>query len=260
MERNTLRALASRHRWVLAALGTAVVFPGTGSRDARLDRKPPTAGLELKAEVIRAALKPVPPSHPALRPLGIEAAAAPHIRTWRRDLDRVPTRLLDAYLAKPEPWRDEVVAILASYDVPPAFLYLALIESEMDPFAESPAAAVGLWQFTEATATQYGLTVDEQFDERLDWRRSTRAAGRYLRDLHDQFGTWELAAAAYNAGPGRVSRALSDTGATSFWELIEAERLPAETRDYVPRFLAVVVLAEGRRASEDPHNAGLDTD
>ena len=259
MRRFTPGRSGLRQWCILAALTGGAAFWAGSIRDARLDG-PPNEIRDLDAEVIRTALKPVPPSHPALSPLGIEAAAAPHIWTWRRDFDRLPRRLLDAYLAKPERWRDELVPILSSYDVPPAFLYLALIESEMDPFAESPAAAAGLWQFSEATAIQYGLTVDEQVDERLDWRRSTRAASRYLRDLHARFGTWELAAAAYNAGPGRVSRALTDTGATSYWELIEAGRLPAETRDYVPKFLAVVVLAEGRRTADLTPTATLDTD
>lgn len=169
-----------------------------------------------------------------------------YVSSWRSDLRQTPRRLLDSYLARPEPWRDELVPILESHSVPPEFLYLALVESGMDPAAESPAEAVGLWQFTEATARQYGLIIGDGVDERLDWRRSTHAAGRYLRDLHDLFGTWELAAAAYNGGPGRVSRALETTGASSYWQLVSAGHLPRETRDYVPRFLAIVELAGER--------------
>ena len=130
--------------------------------------------------------------------------------------------------------------------MPREFLYLALIESGMDPAAVSPAEAVGLWQFRGATARQYGLVVEDHLDERVDELRATSAASRYLRDLYEQFGTWELAAAAYNAGPGRVRRALDASGAESYWELIEAGHLPLETRAYVPKFLAVVQLAAER--------------
>jgi soluble lytic murein transglycosylase-like protein len=174
------------------------------------------------------------------------STAARYVSSWRTDLRRTPNRLLDAYLARPDPWRDELLPILEAHSVPPEFLYLALLESGMDPSAESPAEAVGLWQFTEPTARQYGLIIGDDIDERLDWRRSTYAAGRYLRDLYDLFGTWELAAAAYNSGPGRVSKALETSGADSYWQLIAAGHLPRETRNYVPRFLAIVELAGER--------------
>jgi len=175
-----------------------------------------------------------------------EATARRYVSTWRVDLGRTPPHLLDAWLARPELWRDELVPILESYRVPADFLYLALLESGMDPDAESPSRAVGLWQFTESTARQYGLRVGDGVDQRRDSRLSTFAAGRYLRDLYDHFGSWELAAAAYNGGPGRVSRALELSGSDSYWDLVEAGHLPAETRAYVPKFLAVVELAQER--------------
>jgi len=174
------------------------------------------------------------------------ATARRHVSLWRRDLTRTHSRLLDAWLARPDSWRDELVPILESHRVPPEFLYLALLESGMDPDAVSPGRAVGLWQFTESTARQYGLLVDDRIDQRRDWRLATSAAGRYLRDLYDLFGTWELAAAAYNGGPGRVSRALQASGAESYWGLVERGQLPAETREYVPKFLAIVELAQER--------------
>lgn len=192
-----------------------------------------------------------PRMDPALEALGVGESGSPWISSRRADLDRVPPRLLAAYLDRSDRWRDEVIPILASHDVPEEFVYLALIESGMDPAAESPAAAAGLWQFTPETARQYGLVVGDSVDERLDWRRSTGAAGRYLRDLYRQFGTWELAAAAYNAGPGRVSRALAETGSESYWDLLEIGRLPAETRAYVPKFLAIVQLAASRERTDE---------
>jgi len=190
--------------------------------------------------------------------LAAETAIHPSVSSRQRDLRKVPRRVLDAYLARPDAWREQLVPILASHEVPPEFLYLALVESGMDPEAESPAAAAGLWQLTPATARHYGLIVGDDLDERLDWRRSTSAAGRYLSDLYALFGTWELAAAAYNAGPGRVSRAMAETGTESYWDLIEAGRLPEETREYVPKFLAIVQLAALRDAERRGDPATLE--
>lgn len=177
-----------------------------------------------------------------------------HTTEWRARLLRTPRRLLDAYLSRPDPWMDELLPILESHDIPSRFLYLALVESGWDPEARSPKDAVGLWQLTDATARAYGLVVDSARDERTDERLATRAAGHYLRDLYDEFGSWELAAAAYNAGPGRVRRALRRSGGDDYWDLVRGEYLPSETRAYVPRFLAVVRLAAERtRGSSVQH-------
>ncbi len=192
----------------------------------------------------------------AARSGGLRAVSNRFVERWLDRLSETPPRLLDAYLARPEPWRGRLGPLLEAHDVPQDFLYLALIESGMDPEARSPAEAVGLWQFTGATARQYGLVVDDEVDQRHDERLATAAAGRYLRDLYEQFGTWELAAAAYNAGPGRVSRALAATDAETYWELVAGGHLPPETRAYVPRFIAVVQLAAERTGeTADPAGA-----
>lgn len=169
-----------------------------------------------------------------------------HVTEWRARLLRTPRRLLDAYLSRPDPWMDDLLPILEAHDVPSRFLYLALVESGWDPEARSSKDAVGLWQLTDVTARTYGLVVDSAVDERTDERLATMAAGRYLRDLYQEFGSWELAAAAYNAGPGRVRRALRGSGGDDYWDLVRGAHLPRETRAYVPRFLAVVRLAAER--------------
>ncbi|MGI9626856.1 MAG: lytic transglycosylase domain-containing protein [Longimicrobiales bacterium] len=178
--------------------------------------------------------------------LGADPRSEPFVAFWLDRLTDSPRRLMDAYLSRAQAWETDLVPILASYSVPSEFLYLALMESGMYPEARSSADAVGIWQFTEETARQYGLLVEPYLDERHDERLATVAAGRYLRDLYKRFGSWELAAAAYNAGPGRVERVLARTGLTSYWDLIEVGHLPAETRAYVPRFLALVQLADAR--------------
>ncbi len=141
--------------------------------------------------------------------------------------------------------------ILAQEGVPAQLSALALVESGGDPAALSPRGARGLWQFMPGTARGYGLAVDGARDERLDLLKSTRAAARYLRDLHARFGDWRLAFAAYNAGAGAVERASRQAGARDFSLL--STHLPEETRSYVPAVLAAmrsagVSLAEAPRS------------
>lgn len=131
--------------------------------------------------------------------------------------------------------------------MPEDLLYLAMIESGLSAVAESQVSAVGLWQFMGPTAVDFGLRVDEYVDERRDPVRATDAALDYLEYLHGRFGSWYLAAAAYNAGPSRVERILrrhadGRTGDEDiYWEVLS--HLPRETRNYVPRLIATTILA-----------------
>jgi membrane-bound lytic murein transglycosylase D len=118
--------------------------------------------------------------------------------------------------------------------------YLALVESGLNPRARSWAEARGLWQFIGSTGRQYKLRQTWWLDERLDPAKSTRAAARYLKDLKRQFGDWRLAVAAYNCGPGRVRQAIRRGNTKDVWQL----RLPKETRNYVPSFMAVAILSK----------------
>jgi membrane-bound lytic murein transglycosylase D len=132
---------------------------------------------------------------------------------------------------------------LDAYHLPRGLAYLPVIESAYSPTLTSRAGARGIWQFMPTTAREYGLRVDWWVDERADPEKSTRAAAQYLRDLYQRFGDWSLVLAAYNAGPGRIERALANTGSKSFWELEDEAALPAETRGYVPTFYATIVIA-----------------
>jgi membrane-bound lytic murein transglycosylase D len=136
--------------------------------------------------------------------------------------------------------------------LPEDMYYLALIESGFDPNAYSKAAAVGMWQFMTATAKGVGLRVDWWLDERRDPVRSTTAAVSFLKGLNAQFGSMYLAAAAYNGGPGRVSRALSSnanklkgtTGDDLFFALAGTDALKAETKNYVPQLIASALVGK----------------
>ena len=136
--------------------------------------------------------------------------------------------------------------------LPEDMSYLALIESGYNPNAYSRAAAVGMWQFMASTARGFGLRVDWWVDERRDPVRSTDAAIRFIRALNEQFGSLYLAAAAYNGGPGRVSRGLrrfadeigDAEGDDRFFALYEENYLPKETKDYVPQLIAAAIVAK----------------
>ncbi|MDB4949102.1 MAG: Membrane-bound lytic murein transglycosylase, partial [Gemmatimonadetes bacterium] len=152
------------------------------------------------------------------------------------------------YLKRSGRYEGMIRAKLRARGMPEDLLYLSMIESGFNPTARSHAEAVGLWQFMDGTARGYGLRVDGWVDERRDPEKSTDAALRYLRDLHSTFGSWYLAAAAYNSGENRVKRVMKEeTGSekgdeTSFWRI--RFRLPAETREYVPLLLAAALVGK----------------
>jgi peptidoglycan lytic transglycosylase D len=134
--------------------------------------------------------------------------------------------------------------IFSQFNLPSDLVYLSLVESGFNPHAYSRARATGPWQFMKGTAIVYGLRVDQYVDERRDPIKSTIAAARYLRDLYDLFGAWPLAMAAYNAGEGKVMRALQKTRADSFWEIAQTKHIRRETKEYVPRFMAATIIAK----------------
>ena len=127
---------------------------------------------------------------------------------------------------------------LDRYDMPLELKYLPVIESALNPVAVSRVGATGLWQFMLPTATGQGLEVNSLVDERRDPYKATDAAARYLKQLHATYGDWSLAIAAYNCGPGNVNKALRRAGGgkKDFWAIYPF--LPAETRGYVPAFIA----------------------
>lgn len=135
--------------------------------------------------------------------------------------------------------------VFASYGIPRDLHHLGMIESGYRATVRSHAGAVGMWQFMPATGRGMGLRIDTLVDERMDPIRATHAAARHLRDLHRRMrGDWALAAAAYNAGEGRINRALGRYGATDFWDVAARGNLAQETRRYVPRLYAVTIIAK----------------
>lgn len=130
---------------------------------------------------------------------------------------------------------------LKKYGLPDELKYLSIIESGLNPEAISSARAVGLWQFMPSTGRYFDLHQDWYIDERMDPEKSTQAACRYLKQLYNMFGDWELALSAYNTGPGNIRRAIRRSGyKKSFWEIYPY--LYRETRSYLPQFVAMIYV------------------
>ena len=133
--------------------------------------------------------------------------------------------------------------VLDKHNLPLEIKYLAVVESALKPRAKSRVGATGLWQFMFATGKQYGLEVSSYVDERCDPLRSTNAAAKYLASLYKTFGDWDLALAAYNSGPGNVTKAIRRSGGyQNYWNI--RPFLPSETAGYLPAFLATFYLFE----------------
>jgi soluble lytic murein transglycosylase-like protein len=145
-------------------------------------------------------------------------------------------------LARSGRYMPMITKILREEGLPEEFAYLALVESSFLPEATSPNGAAGLWQFVPSTARKYGLRIDTWVDERRDPVKSTYAAAAHLKDLHEYFGKWYLATAAYNAGLGAIDKAMQTPGAKNLWGVSEKAKLSDETRNFVPRFVAVSLI------------------
>lgn len=167
-----------------------------------------------------------------------------YVRKWIRYFTIKDRERLIRFLNRGQQYKEIVQNTLNENDLPEELFYLAMIESGYQNHARSPAQAVGVWQFISGTALRYGLKIDHYVDERKDPIRSTEAAAKYLRDLYNIFGSWHLAMAAYNAGEMRILRAILKAKTRNFWELVAAEALPRETAEYVPKFIAMALIAK----------------
>jgi membrane-bound lytic murein transglycosylase D len=175
---------------------------------------------------------------------------------------------MTAWLQRMPRYEPMIRAKLRDYDVPEDMVYLALIESGYSNSAVSRARATGMWQFMKGTAKLYGLRIDSWVDERRDPVRATDAAARHLADLRDQFGSMYLAAAAYNAGAGKVGRGLrrlpgdeeeeEENADATFFRLYDTRFLRRETKDYVPKLIAAALIAKQPEKYGFERSAGVD--
>lgn len=156
--------------------------------------------------------------------------------TGRRDFER--------WLARSTRFTPFILDELDKAGLPKDIIYTAMIESGFSVSAQSPAAAVGIWQFIKPTAERYGLTVNWWLDERRNYVKSTMAAIKYKKDLYELFGSWYLVAASYNCGEQRVRNMIKKHSTNNFWELAQMRSLPQETTDYVPKIIAATLIAK----------------
>ncbi len=148
------------------------------------------------------------------------------------------------WLARSKKYNEMMKHEFEQAGLPTDLVYLAMIESGYNPLARSTAKAIGLWQFMKPTGKQYNLQVNKYVDERRDPYKATRAAANYLGDLYKEFGDWHLAVAAYNGGPGKIRSGLRKYKVDNFWDLASKKYLRLETKRYVPKLIATLLIAK----------------
>ncbi len=197
---------------------------------------------QLIAALLREAYgKSVAPRSPSWD-LGVPIVDNEHVRREIRSFTTVERDLfLEAYRRSGR-YRPMILAKLEAARLPSQLAWLPMVESWFKVRAFSRAGAMGLWQFIASTGLRYGMARDGWIDERMDPEKSTDAAINYLADLHGLFGDWPKALAAYNCGEGRVLRLQGRSGYQDFWDLYE--QLPHETRRYVPRLVAALLIIQ----------------
>ncbi len=166
------------------------------------------------------------------------------VKHWLDHFQGIGRENFAIYLARAGRYESMMRAMFRDAGLPEDLIYLSLIESGFSPRAYSRARAVGLWQFISSTGRLYGLSVSYWVDERRDPILATKAAAKHLRDLHEEFGSWYLVAAAYNGGANRVRRSIVHSGSEDFWTLAQRRYLRRETRNYVPKLIAAALIAK----------------
>jgi membrane-bound lytic murein transglycosylase D len=167
-----------------------------------------------------------------------------HVEKWVRYFTGDGRKYYARWMRRSTRYRPMIYAALDEAELPSDLVYLSMIESGYNAHAYSHAHAVGLWQFIPSTGRLYGLRVDWWMDQRRDPELSTKAAIEFLAELHQMFGNWELAWAAYNGGPGRVRRAIANSGTEDFWEISAGSWLASETENYVPKLMAAAIIGK----------------
>ncbi len=151
---------------------------------------------------------------------------------------------METYLSRSGKYQELMTSLLKREGMPEDLIYLVFIESGFSGTARSHAAAMGFWQFVKGTGLRYDLKINQYVDERMDPELSTLAAIEYLKSLYSLFGSWYLSMAAYNAGENKIKRIVMQNQTRDFWELAYQHKLPIETTNYVPKFLAARLIAK----------------
>lgn len=190
-----------------------------------------------------------PPTYAATKSIHFDIPITYNTRVskWVRFFQTNGKNWFQIWLDRSQKYMPHIHRLLDRQGLPRDLAYLAMIESGYSARAVSSASAVGYWQFILPTAKRYGLKHSWWIDERRDIIKSTWAASRYLGDLKNQFGSWYLAASAYNMGETRLRRLIKTHKTDDFWELSNKSGFPSETRDYVPKLIAATMIAKAPR-------------
>lgn len=172
----------------------------------------------------------------------------PNVQKWLNYFQGKGREHMERYLSRSSRYERLMKRILRENQIPEDLIYIALIESGFSPRAISRSRAVGYWQFIRGTGKRYGLAIDTFVDERRDPVLATQAAADYFKGLYGEFNSWFLSMASYNVGEGRVRREMNRTKSRDFWTLAQRRRLPKETINYVPKFLAARLIAKNPEA------------
>lgn len=168
----------------------------------------------------------------------------PMVDKWLDYFQGRGRRHMERYLARSTRYEKLMKKVLRENGLPEDLFYIAMIESGFSSSAVSHAAAVGYWQFIRGTGKRYGLEISKLVDERRDPVLATQAAAEYFKGLYSVFGSWYLAMASYNVGENRVLREVRKHQTRDFWELVRKSRLPKETLNYIPKYIAAKMIAK----------------
>jgi membrane-bound lytic murein transglycosylase D len=166
------------------------------------------------------------------------------VKWWINYFQTGGRKWFKTWLERSHAYLPQMQKVLAKQGMPQDLAYVAMIESGFSSGATSTAEAVGYWQFITPTANRYGLRTTWWLDERRDFSKSTTAASKYLSDLFRQFGSWYLTAAAYNMGEGRTQKLVRRYGTRNYWVLSKRTDFPEETRQYIPKLLAAMLISK----------------
>ncbi|EPZ52385.1 transglycosylase SLT domain protein [Bacteriovorax sp. BAL6_X] len=170
------------------------------------------------------------------------------VKKWIKYFTTRGRGFFERYSARAGRYAPILSKVLKDNGLPQDLIFLAMAESGFQTKAKSWAKAVGPWQFMPYTGRRYGLEVNWYVDERRDPIKSSYAASKYLRKLFNQFGSWELAAASYNAGEGKMSRAIRRYRTKNFWKIRKGRYLKPETKNYVPKIMALAIIGKNLKS------------